>query len=340
MGKNTELTPRKRRCIEVLHTEGLNNTQVASKLKCSRSAVSRLVKRFDEEGNTDRRARSGRPRISSGREDRILQRICCKNRFMSSRSLAIDWTGSTGVRASSSIVRRRLCNMGLSAKKPLHKPLLTSVMKKKRFNWAKQHQGWTAENWRHVIFSDESKICLNSAKPPVVRRRSGEALSPGCYVQTVKHPVGVMVWGCFSHSGLGRIKFIKGTMNSDGYEEIVRTEVTRSARDMFGDQPWIFQQDLAPCHTSKKMTRVFDELGMEVLPWPGNSPDLNPIENLWHILKKKVNERQPKTERELKEAILRCWNRDISGDITRSLIDSMPTRVSQVLNAKGSITKY
>jgi hypothetical protein len=89
-----------------------------------------------------------------------------------------------------------------------------------------------------------------------------------------------------------------------------------------------------------QMKQVFDELKINVLSWPGNSPDLNPIENLWHFLKRKVLQMSPTTERELKESIIHCWNHDISGHILTSLVDSMPARITEVINAKGGITKF
>jgi transposase len=88
------------------------------------------------------------------------------------------------------------------------------------------------------------------------------------------------------------------------------------------------------------MKRVFEELRMSVLPWPGNSPDLNPIENLWHCLKRKVHQMKPTTERQLMEAVVHCWNHEISGELVTSLVDSMPARIKQVIRAKGGVTKY
>jgi hypothetical protein len=205
----------------------------------------------------DRKPRSGRPRLSSVREDRILERICKRNRFSNSTDLSVAWEGSTGVKASASIVRRRLCSLGLKASRPVKKPLLTRVMKKKRLQWARNHSEWTREDWRKVLFTDESRFCLHSDHPTLVRRRSDEATRPDCLVRTTKHPLGVMVWGSFSYSGIGRLKFVKGTMGSKEYEEIVRKEVLLSARDLFPEGEWILQQDLAPCHTSKKV-RIYN----------------------------------------------------------------------------------
>ena len=76
-----------------------------------------------------------------------------------------------------------------------------------------------------------------------------------------------------------------------------------------------------------------------MIPWPSQSPDLNPIEHLWAHMKRKLKNLKPKNIRELKEMLIIIWN-EITPDITAKLVDSMPRRVEAVLHAKGSNTKY
>ena len=99
----------------------------------------------------DRKPQSWRPRLSSAREDRILERTCKRNRFSNSVDLSVAWEGSTGVKASASFVRRRLCSLGLKARRPVKKPLLTRAMKKKRLQWARNHSKWTREGWKSSV---------------------------------------------------------------------------------------------------------------------------------------------------------------------------------------------
>jgi transposase len=85
---------------------------------------------------------------------------------------------------------------------------------------------------------------------------------------------------------------------------------------------------------------VFDELGLKILSWPGNSPDLNPIENIWRLVGLKVNRLHPKNQRELQEAIIHAWNHELAPAVIHCLIDSMPDRISAVIKARGDSTKY
>ncbi len=76
-----------------------------------------------------------------------------------------------------------------------------------------------------------------------------------------------------------------------------------SADKLYGDADLIFQQDLAPAHTAKGTKSWFNDHGVSVLDWPANSPDLNPIENLWGI----VRDTRPNNADDLKAAIKAAW---------------------------------
>jgi len=119
-----------------------------------------------------------------------------------------------------------------------------------------------------------------------VRKRPGEDNMPECTTATMKHPLSVMIWGCMCMNGVGRIQVVDGTINANKYmSEILQPKRLPSARDLFGAaNEYIFQQDGAPCYTAKKCKKWFTENNIEVLDWPGNGPDLNPIENLWSWL--------------------------------------------------------
>jgi transposase len=80
--------------------------------------------------------------------------------------------------------------------------------------------------------------------------------------------------------------------------------------------------------------------GILSLEWPGNSPDLNPIENLWAIMGSKINDKKPSSKRELHSSLENVWYNEISDDYLKNLIESMPRRIKAVLKNKGGPTKY
>lgn len=102
-----------------------------------------------------------------------------------------------------------------------------------------------------------------------------------------------------------------------------------------------FQHDGAPCRRTAPVTRWITDQGFSILgPWPGSSPDLNPIENMWMFMKQKVAEEQPTSEGSLIDAIKHVWVHSINPEYCATLIRSMPGRIKSVLANKGQHTKY
>ncbi len=123
------------------------------------------------------------------------------------------------------------------------------------------------------------------------------------------------------------------------YQEILEHFVLSSADQLFKDADFIFQQDLAPAHTAKSTKSWLNDHGVGVLDWPANSPDLNPIENLWDIVKRKMRNKRPKKSDELKATVKETWA-SIPPQQCHKLITSMPRWIEAVIKAKGAPTKY
>ena len=85
----------------------------------------------------------------------------------------------------------------------------------------------------------------------------------------------------------------------------------------------IFMQNSVPCHCSKIVTQFLKSKKIQILDQPGNSPDLNPIENLWTILKDKMSEKQPASAKELLNTFKVVWVHELSAEYCQSLVESM-----------------
>ncbi len=220
------------------------------------------------------------------------------------------------------------------------KPLLNQRQRQKRLTWAVEKKNWTVAQWSKVLFSDESKFCISFGNQgPRVWRKSGEAQNPCCLKSSVKFPQWVMIWAAMSSAGVGPLCFLKSTVNAAIYQEILEHFMLPSADKLYGDANFIFQQDLAPAHTAKGTKSWFNDHGVTVLDWPANSPDLNPIENLWGIVKRKMRDTRPNNADELKATVKATWA-SIPPQQCHKLITSMPRRIEAVIKAKGAPTKY
>ncbi len=220
------------------------------------------------------------------------------------------------------------------------KPLLNQRQHQKHLTWAVEKKNWTVAQWSKVLFSDESKFSISfGIQGPRVWRKSGEAQNPCCLKSSVKFPQSVMIWAAMSSAGVSPLCFLKSTVNAAIYQEILEHFMLPSADKLYGDADFIFQQDLAPAHTAKGTKSWFNDHGVTVLDWPANLPDLNPIENLWGIVKRKMRDTRPNNADELKATVKETWA-SIPPQQCHKLITSMPRRIEAVIKAKGAPTKY
>ncbi len=152
-------------------------------------------------------------------------------------------------------------------------------------------------------------------------------------------PQSVMIWAAMSSADVGPLCFLKSTVNAAIYQEILEHFMLPSADKLYGDADLIFQQDLAPAHTAKGTKSWINEHGVTVLDWPANSPGLNPIDNLWGIVKRKMRDTRPNNADDLKAAIKVTWA-SITPEQCHRLIVSMPHSIVAVIHAKRGPTKY
>lgn len=338
-----DTTPRKRIKIVTLneHTS-LTQREIACQCAIGVATVNRIIRQHSETGSVSpqRSGKCGRKRKTTKRDDAVLLRLSKLNPRKTSDMLRKDLE-MTGVHLDSSTVRRRLLEGGRKARKPMKKQLLTTSMKKKRLFWASTYKGWSVEQWRKVVFSDESHFEVQGQRCQFVRRADGESITPKHILQTVKHPEKKMFWGCFTYSGPGPLCPVTGMMNSSSYIQILGSKLVPELHKQFPDGTGVFQQDLAPCHTSKLVQRFFKKERITCLQWPGNSPDINPIENLWAICKARLRKLDCSTKEKMICSVIQVWFHDAEIKLMcQKLIDSMPKRVSALLKAKGGHIKY
>ena len=277
-----DVSPRKHALILTLRENTKKTYREISKIVgFSISTISRIMKMKKETGSitSKRNGNCGRKRKTTPRDDAYLIWESVKD----SRKIsdAIKTTlGEKGIEISSSTVRRRLLEIGRKAYRPVKKQLLTKTMKTKRYKLGLKYKNWTKEDWRRVIFSDETYMFVQSQRSQQVRRSQNEKIRNAHIDQHVKHPQKKMFWGCFSFYGIGSLHPVEGMMRSQQCIEVVQRRVIPEMNRLFPDGSGVFQQDLVHYHTSKQVKKFMNENHIKVLEWLGNSPDLNSIKNL------------------------------------------------------------
>ena len=211
--------------------------------------------------------------------------------------------------------------------------------KKKRLQWAIDHQNWTEEDWGKVLWTDESKFELFGQRRRIyIRRTTKEKMIPECLVPTIKHGGGsVMVWGCFSSAGVDDLVKIEGIMKKEQCKTILENNAIPSGLRTIG-HGFAFMQDNDPKHTSKLCKNYIKEQEnngvLKNMTWPAQSPDLNQIELLWGELDRKVRQKCPTSKEHLWQILEEPWL-STTPEIINKLINRMPRIAKKVIKLMG-----
>ena len=316
-------------------------SEIAKRTGVSKTSVHRMSKKFTSRISL---GRSGAPKKLTGQDCRQIVRLITSGKCDTAVGVAKELCRDGGMSICANTVANALKTEGFASAPKMKKPLLSKKHRQARLEFAQRHQHWTDDDWGKVVWSDESKINrFGSDGRKWCWKKVREGLLPRHVQPTLKFGGGsIMVWGCMTAQGVGYMAKIDNGLDADLYCEILRSDLmqTLAYYELDTDQV-IFQQDNDPKHTSRKATQVLKDLSLDVLKWPAQSPDLNPIEHLWDFLKRKLADypTQPKGMLELWDRVQETWE-SIDKETCLHLIKSMPRRIEAVLKARGGYTKY
>ena len=336
MGKK-QLDTRNKGIIEGMFRSGRSPKEISDFIGYSVQTVRHWIRRCVATNNMDRQEGSGRPRITTERTDRHILIIAKSNRFMHANEIR-NAVGCT--RLSDNTIIRRIKESGeFGFYRTVKKCYVSETNRLKRKAFAKKYINMPVEFWRRVVFTDESPFTFRNHNRRMVIRTKEERNKAFAMTGTVKHDKKINVWGGFCAHGVGRFHRIVGTMDKEMFKQILVHQVRPTLWSLFPDGNFIFQQDNDPKHTSRVCKDYVARARWEVLDWPSQSPDLNPIENLWAILDAKLRERRPQNEEELYQTLKEGWER-LDVQLLTRLVDSMPNRLRQVLENDGLPISY
>lgn len=287
--------------------------------------------------------KGAKKKLSLRKETSIIRKFVDKE--FSFASDASRWAkDSFEISVSGQTVRRILKTNGLKSRSKLKKPELTKNHVKERLRFARFYKNYDIIYWKKIIFSDESKFNLHGADG---NRRvwcmDGTQLLQANVQGTKKFGGGnIMVWGCITSKGVGKILRVSNKINSAEYcntllNGLVQTYYLENLRP----SEYTFQQDNASCHTSRETLEWLRTNNIPTVRWPSNSPDLNPIEHVWAYLDKAVRARSKSfsSPDKLWEIVEEEWYK-IPFSYIESLYFSMCSRIKEVIKAKGFNTRY
>ena len=190
--------------------------------------------------------------------------------------------------------------------------------------------------WQNVLFLDEKTLELHPNKRVLVRRLPNTGMEKKNLSETRKFgEKKLMLWGFIAHDGRKCLQKDCGTINSIKYLQILQESLLP---EMFLGKK--LQQDNAPAHNWILSKTWFSENGLELLEnWPPNSPDINIIENVWSLLKKRVFQRHPKNIEELWAFCQEEFER-IPVEYIQNLYSSIPDRLNKIVQCNRKSIKF
>ena len=330
---------------------GLKEAEIGAELDIPRTSVHDVIARFEDRGTTKNLSRSGRPSPITPRITRqVLSDI--------SNNPSLPWPayGNTaGI--SGKQVKSIANNAGLFKRIKRKKPFIPETGRIKRLAWAVDN---ATQAWDHVLFTDESSIEMGKTTGSRWTIRAiGEAYEPQHLEPNLRSQrKTIMVWGAIALGkkyALHRVimtsprveegkVMTKGGLDSEGYvRQIINGTLGPILEDMreSGRANVIVVEDGAPSHRANKTQSARDDIGLINLKHPPYSPDLNPIENVWFMVKQRVSKMRPRpTNSEmLWEYILVAWEAVPQKSIDKAIL-SMPARRLSVIKHNGLATEY
>jgi transposase len=324
-----------RAAIVTMDKLGFSQEDIARWIGHGMRTVNLWISHFEQNGSVEDLPKSGRPRESTAEDDEQIVALAEREKFIPPKRIRSELELPLSARS----VRRRLDEAGLFGRIPRISHLFKQETIEERFKFATDYGGFTDSDWNSVIFSDETHFILGGSGQIWVQRPEDEEYFPEYMIHRAQFPAKVSLWGAFTASGKRAIKFIEGSMNSQTLTDIFDEELLTLAAEAYGENEWNFLQDNAPVHRSDHTKQWLVQHDITAFKFPSYSPDMNPIENVWAQLKRRVEADFPKTAAKLKESILKRWE-EIPANELAVLAHSMSDRFKEVREWKGYMTKY
>lgn len=332
---HSHLSTEQRWSIVLLHKQTRDNAAIAKEVSCDVRSVRHWLDHYEHHGSVEDAPRSGRKRKAPEQTHRLVAAAKAQP-FTTPRSLRRELELDD---LSARSIRRRLDDAGLHGRVAKSEHPFTEEHLRKRLSFAEGYANWSEEKWDTVLFTDEARIEQGPHGRVWVQRPAGQALNPRYMTRKRSHPPSVAMWGCFSAAGVGEMHLFQGSLYAVDLRRIYAEHLLPSALRFWPRGQWWLLHDGDKRHASEEVTTWLFNKGVQSLEWPPYSPDLNPIENVWADLKKRVEQRNPANIKQLETVVKDEWKRT-NPILLAHLAHSMPQRCRAVIANHGHRTSY
>ena len=275
---------------------------------------------------------------------RLFRRYVVRNCFEPLDAIVARFNSLNGISISKSTARRYVKKLKMRSCVAVQKPFLSKGNIAKHITWAHRHRHWSLQEWSRVMFTDESTLTVRPVKNRLrVWRQGGDRLHISNVVPAFKSGrQTISVWGGFSARGRTAMVGATGSFDSKTYSVIISNHAEPFIYDIHNcTTDFILVQDNCGPHRAKRIIAYFEKEDVTCMPWPSQSPDLNPIENIWGLMRSCFRKRStyPKSPIHLFSILSEMWN-SLPESLFKTLVQSMTSRLESVLVRKGRSIKY
>ena len=305
--------------------------------------------KFEETKCIIRKNGSGRPKKFSQRGERHLKRLVKQSDSGCATKISKKLQAVQNITVPKSTLYDILHRQGLVTRSKIPKPNLNTIHISNRLQYARNHVLFTVNDWSRVLFTDEVKVNLHGSDGNYRYWIDKEEIKANCVTKQAIIPKekygggSIQIWACFGFCGVGFFRKYD-RMNSKLYVKVLADEMMKSVNKCIPEKQrdnWLLLHDGAGPHTANIVKDWLTKNKVNTVSHPSKSPDLNPIENLWAICKRKLYEEKRcyNTKKDLFLAFSKIFNA-IKPELCQSLVASMPNRMKKVISAIGKNIQF
>ena len=324
--------------IVELYQNGCSQEQITKLLHVGNHRASGVIREFLQTGQIPQPRKRGRkPKITEEMKNFIEVKTLL-DASLSSVSLATEVENNFGQSITSQYVSKLRNEMRFHFRPPKHEQHLSEEQIRNRKNFCEKmlQQEFYLDK---IAFSDESRFVLGKDNRWIWVRKGD--FTKNSIITETKFPQSIMVFGVIANNYKSKLIIVDSSINSEKYiSNMEESEFIENMDRLHGKLGWLYMQDGARCHTAQETLDWLESQINVITDWPANSPDLNPIELLWAILKRAVAEENPKSKDELKKIVEKTWN-GLSLRLINKLCLSFINRLKLCLEMDGlSISRF
>ena len=237
-----------------------------------------------------------------------------------------------GIDASESAIRQWRKDLGWTSKGTSYCQMIRDVNKEKRLKFARENKEMALLD---TIYTDEATVQIETHRRTCCYKRGCKP----CYKPRPKHPVKVHVRAGISHRGRAGLCIFEGKMNAPLFLSVLRSNLLPFLKQIYPDGHR-YIQDNDPKHCSKLARKFYEEEGINWWPTPPESPDMNPIDNMWHELKEYIRKEVKPTSKDALIAGIKAFWETVMVEKCRKYIGHLRKVIPAVVESEGTATGY